>query len=932
MLSPSTTGSGRFAVLWTAIRPLFLSVLAVVFLSFPSPTLAYTLSGQILGSDGDGVGASSNWTPTSHLAISFLRTSTLQVIYREFDGTNWNEEVAYSGLGQVPRYNVTGTLTIDSPTSLVYKAGNPYIFFFDSVAGSLRVAYRSASSWVSDTVDSTAGAAPSAAACGTELCVSYFAQGTKDLKFARGVPGSWSRQTIDGASTEAGGFSKLAISSANKGVIAYYDGSNRVLKIATEGSPSWALQALPFLNHSYGMYPSIAIGSDGSIHIAASRYNLAPSGPEVGLYYAVKRSGSWDQSLISANYGGGTTALSLDSSNRPTLSYQYRRKNSQYGDESSIEVLEQQAAGTWKAQRVSGEFGGTGAHYKFASITATRGATGAIVLTSFFNQEAFSTHSAKTGLLLFSAPGEQFTGGSGGGSGGGGGGGGGGGSGGGGGAGPDTDGDGLSDSLEASLGTNPNGSDSDNDGIDDGQEISDGSNPLDRGSNIVHRGLTFCSEWNGFLTGPTGSMWNILELVSQSYEPLVVNLSLEDMAGQVLSQRAVAVQPGAQTDVLVHDMQGRAANAYGRICMSHNGRAGDLDGRMVYYRVNSAANYEFAFAMPLTGGNTGAMYVPFNTYQPSLSLSEQNNFVANWIELSNQGSDPAAGTLIYYDMTGAIIGQVLVNLPGGARMDQSGHQFGQGKVGLVEWKPDSATSVIQMRNVRYYYDNPTGIDRFSSAFQLEAQPGTGERVSVPVDTKNSTAVVEVANVLSVPASATISIYNDQGTLLNTIATTLAPKASQHFIVNGTLPDNAEGVVTVAGATSNSLIVTGMEYGRGLSGALSFVYGMNATQPLGTVLRGSYNTYLSQSSYLVLVNPTDSPTTASLEMIRSTGASILGSLEILVPAHGRKTIHLNDYEGAENYGIVSVQAPPGTIQGTVLRYRSTDFVIPTPLRE
>ena len=907
--------AGR-SYLWILLQ---LVVLSLSF-SFPSTGYGYNLSGQNLGANGDGAGASSAWNSANHLALSYIRSGTFHVVYREFDGSTWNEETAYAGLNQLPRHTVNGSMTVDSSTALVFRNGNPHIFFFDSATGSLRVAYRSAAVWVSDVVDASAGGSPSAAACGSSICLSYFAQSTRDLKFARGFPGSWSKQTVDGASGDVGGFNKIAVTSANKAVIGYYDSINRTLKVATEGSSAWGLQTLPYLNHSYGMYPSIAVGSDGSIHLAASRFHSDVTGPELGLYYAVKRNGAWDVSIIADDYAGGSTALVLNAANLPTIVYHYRRFHSQFGNEDSIEVREQLSSGIWKAQRVSGEYGASGAHYRFDSISVSRDSGSGIVVAAHFAQEAYSSYAAKSGVRLFSDPSQPFTGG---GSGGGGG---------GGGGGPDSDNDGVTDSDELSRGTNPYANDSDGDGVDDGQEIIDGSNPLDRGSRMNRRGSTFCSEWNGFLTGPTGSMWNILELVSQSAGPLNVTLSLQNSAGQTISERNVSVLPGAQTDVLVHDMPGRVENAYGRVCLSHNGQSGDLDGRMVYYRVNLSSQYEFAFAMPFTGGKGGAQYVPFNTYQPSLNSQDQGNFVANWIQLSNQGTGAAAGTLTFFDMGGAVIGQVRVDLPVGSRVDQSGHQFGANKVGLVEWVPDNSSMNVQMRNVRYYYDNPAGADKFSSAFQLEAQPGTGETIAVAVETEQSTAVVEVANVLAAAVGATIKVYNEGGTLVQEIGTAIAPKASHHFIINDLLGSGQKGVVIVSGDRPNALIVTGMEYGRAANGGLSFVYGMNAEQALGSVLRGSYNTYLNQDSNLVLVNPTDSATTTAVRLIRSTGVSVLESLNVLVPAHGRKTIRLNDYESAENYGIVEVQSDPGTIIGTVLRYRSSDFVIPTPLRE
>ena len=43
---------------------------------------------------------------------------------------------------------------------------------------------------------------------------------------------------------------------------------------------------------------------------------------------------------------------------------------------------------------------------------------------------------------------------------------------------PDSDGDGLSDSQEATLGTDPNNPDTDGGGVNDGQEVNDGTDPL----------------------------------------------------------------------------------------------------------------------------------------------------------------------------------------------------------------------------------------------------------------------------------------------------------------------------------------------------------------------------------------------------------------------------------------------------------------------
>ena len=92
-------------------------------------------------------------------------------------------------------------------------------------------------------------------------------------------------------------------------------------------------------------------------------------------------------------------------------------------------------------------------------------------------------------------------------------------------------------------------------------------------------------------------------------------------------------------------MTGFEADTYGLICSTAtNGQPGDVDGRMVFYKPDAASGgYQFAFALPLGNGLKGPQYVPYNTYQPSLDLSDAGNLAANWIQLTNlaQPSRPA---------------------------------------------------------------------------------------------------------------------------------------------------------------------------------------------------------------------------------------------------------------------------------------------------
>ena len=59
------------------------------------------------------------------------------------------------------------------------------------------------------------------------------------------------------------------------------------------------------------------------------------------------------------------------------------------------------------------------------------------------------------------------------------------------------------------------------------------------------------------------------------------------------------------------------------------------------------------------------------------------------------------------------------------------------------------------------------------------------------------------------------------------------------------------------------MATAMQYGRNADASITYMYGLEARESLGSVLRGSYNTFLAQSSELWLVNATGSSESAAL---------------------------------------------------------------------
>lgn len=494
---------------------------------------------------------------------------------------------------------------------------------------------------------------------------------------------------------------------------------------------------------------------------------------------------------------------------------------------------------------------------------------------------------------------------------------------------PDMDGDGIITDVEMRDGTNPFSSDSDGDGVKDKAESLVGSNPLDKGSYVKSIDTTICSEWNGFL----GGLYNILEHVNRSNDTIKFVTTIYDINGSPVSSNKGSILPGAQTDILVHGMKGRVANSYGKVCTTHDGGVGELDGRMVYYRTNGGG-YDFAFAMPFSGGERGVQYVGFNTFQPSLDLSDMFNLVANWIQIMNLNSHTASGSLVMYDMNGELLDAQEITLSAGARRDVSAHEFGPSKVGLLIWHPSNKDDVFQVRNVRYVYATPLSyLNEFTTAFQLEGRAGTGQQVSAPVDTRDGTSVLELSNTKPKENKVSVKIYNSAGVLVHTETAKLKPYATKHVIVDGLLQKSL-GVAVVDSDQLGGVIATVMQYGRTKSRGIKYMYGIPAIEPFGVDLSSSYNTFLNQKCNMYIVNQTNSVQSGTISMVRYDGAVLLSGARVTVPAHGVLEQNVCTQDRANSYGVVELKADvSNTLLGHVVRVGQSDsYRFPTPLRE
>ena len=204
---------------------------------------------------------------------------------------------------------------------------------------------------------------------------------------------------------------------------------------------------------------------------------------------------------------------------------------------------------------------------------------------------------------------------------------------------------------------------------------------------------------------------------------------------------------------------------------------------------------------------------------------------------------------------------------------------------------------------------------------------------VPVETGSSISVVEISNVLDRPTSANVRIHSSSGEQVSTLRVNLPAHSSYHLIANESLGDEERGLIFVDGRSAESLVVTGVTYNKHRNGRLAYVFAVPGKEAISGDIQGSYNTFLGQESEVLMMNTSDFQGTALVEARRSDGTLInLGSDRALrIPARGSYVIRINDYEGLDNYGVVSLrQTNEAELTGWVLR-RNSDFLITVPLR-
>lgn len=177
----------------------------------------------------------------------------------------------------------------------------------------------------------------------------YYDDAAKTMKYAvRNASGNWSAPTtIDTRRDSIGTEMSLKLDAQDRPRLAYLDGPNGDLRFGWLDDGTWRLETLDEKG-VVGIYPSLAIGSDGTMYVAYLRKTNA----DLKLTTWSPYTGEWTRQTIDADYNVGYSAnLVLDRDGRVAVTY---------GDETNnqLRLIRQNLDGTWTKTIVDGDVHG----------------------------------------------------------------------------------------------------------------------------------------------------------------------------------------------------------------------------------------------------------------------------------------------------------------------------------------------------------------------------------------------------------------------------------------------------------------------------------------------------------------------------------------------------------------------------------------------
>jgi len=214
-------------------------------------------------------------------------------------------------------YNLGGTDVGQFTSTVVDPSGTQHIAYYDAVAGNLKYAKGSGSSWTYQTVDATGdvGKYTSIALTTSNTpVISYYDASNGDLKLATFTGVVWSTQTVpDPLAHDVGMYSSLVLKSDNP-QIAYYDKTNGDLEFASYSGSAWSFTTIDPSAADVGSYASLAYDSTLDI-LHVSYQNTTVGSLKYGQSVA---GGVWTTNTVDSPAGVTTglyTSIAVDPSN-----------------------------------------------------------------------------------------------------------------------------------------------------------------------------------------------------------------------------------------------------------------------------------------------------------------------------------------------------------------------------------------------------------------------------------------------------------------------------------------------------------------------------------------------------------------------------------------------------------------------------------------
>jgi len=256
--------------------------------------------------------------------IVYYDATNENVKYAHWNGSAWETQQVAKSLPfetQFFTYYTQTSMDLDSSDS-------PHVAYFDG-AGSLKYASLNGGVWEVQTVDSESGRWVSLAIDSLDRpCIAYHASTDNDLKYASLNGGVWEVQTVD-SSSNSGEYVSLAIDSLSNPHISYVEKNDETgfykVKYAHKNGGQWEIKVVDQFGFISWGDTSIALDSADRPHIAY----FDPKDED--LKYTRWDGSQWEIQIVDS-YGwvGESLSIALDSFDRPRIAYFDREAEGSY--------------------------------------------------------------------------------------------------------------------------------------------------------------------------------------------------------------------------------------------------------------------------------------------------------------------------------------------------------------------------------------------------------------------------------------------------------------------------------------------------------------------------------------------------------------------------------------------------------------------------